>query len=457
QNDLQDLHYLESEYCSQGDTVHYNKPIQFFKSAYDSYLLDYEDNLYLDFQMAYSAVNFGYRNPLYEEALNEQIKTLPQLASEYVSKEKVILSSLIGKTCQKTFGQKGRVHFNVGGAQSIDDSLKLVSINKGNRNVFAFEGAYHGRTLGASALTSSYRYRKGFGEFGSRALFIPYPYCFRCPYGKKQENCNLYCAKQFKRLFDSEYQTILDTRDKSTEVSAFYIEPVQGTGGYIIPPAGYLEEIATVLKEYNILLVSDEIQMGFYRTGKMWASEHFNITPDILVFGKSMTNGLNPLSGLWATEKLISPDKFPPGSTHSSFGSNPIGCKLGIATFEHINSSSYEKEVSEKGKYLLSELKELQKKHPCIGDVDGLGLALRVEICHEDGLTPNKGLTDQIKHTALKTSIKTDDGDFRLVLDIGGYYKNVLTLAPNLRVTKKQMDNFITIIDRIITSLTKNK
>ena len=137
--------------------------------------------------------------------------------------------------------------------------------------MFAFEGGYHGRTLGASAITSSYRYRRRYGHFGDRACFIPYPYCFRCSYGKQRDDCDLYCLKQFARLFETEYYGVWDAKVGQAEYAAFYVEAIQGTGGYVIPPKGYFQALKAVLDAYHILLVDDEIQMGFFRTGKFWA------------------------------------------------------------------------------------------------------------------------------------------------------------------------------------------
>ncbi|MBF0173948.1 MAG: aminotransferase class III-fold pyridoxal phosphate-dependent enzyme, partial [Magnetococcales bacterium] len=332
-----DLAAMEARYCSWGDTVHYNDPIRMFEECQDAFLFDSHGNRYLDFQMAYSAVNFGYRNGFFLDAILDQLDRLPQIASEYVTREKILLCARICRSVEERWGIPGRVHFNVGGSQAIEDSLKLIAANCGRRKVFAFEGSYHGRTLGASSISSSFRYRSRYGDFGDRACFIPFPYCFRCPYGKDIQDCDLYCANQFARLFESEFQGLKDMRDGRTEFVAFYAEAIQGTGGYVIPPKGYFPKLKRILDEHGILFVLDDIQMGFFRTGTLWSIEHFGIEPDVLIFGKSLTNGLNPLSGIWAREKLISPDRFPPGSTHSSFASNPIGVRLGLATFDWID------------------------------------------------------------------------------------------------------------------------
>ncbi len=449
--DQQQLLEMEAAYCSWGDTVHYNEPLKIFTESEGLYIKDAEGNRYLDMQSAYGSVNFGHRNQFFIDALQEQLGKIPHLASEYVTREKIILSKLICQSVESVTGEKGRVHYNVGGAQAVDDALKLIATNRGHRRAFAFEGSYHGRTIGASAITSSYRYRSRFGSFTDRAHFIPFPYCFRCPFGKQREECDLFCAKQFERLFESEYQAVIDPRTGATECAAFFVETVQGTAGYIAAPDGYLQELQRVLREHNILLVIDDIQMGFYRTGTLWSMERFGIAPDVLIFGKSLTNGLNPLSGLWAREELIAPEHFPIGSTHSTFSNNPLGMRLGVATFEWMQQQDYETHVAEIGSYLLDKLKELQQQFPQMGDVDGLGLAVRIEMCEEDGFTPSKELTDTVKQLALDESVPTEDGDLRLILDVGGHYKNVFTLAPPLDIGRSEVDTFIVIFKQQLT------
>src|SRR5207237_1606644 len=162
-----------------------------------------------------------------------------------------------------------------------------------------------------------------------------------------------------------------DAKAGESEFSAFYVEPIQGTCGYVVPPPEYFPALKKVLDERHILLVDDEIQMGFYRAGKFWAIENFGVEPDIIVFGKALTNGLNPLSGLWAREELISPEVFPPGSTHSTFNSNPMGTAVGLEVLRMLADGDYETEVAAKGAYFLEGLKELQTRWPQIGDSDG--------------------------------------------------------------------------------------
>ncbi len=446
----------EKKYCSWGDTVHYLDPPKFFERCEGSFLFDKNNTPFLDLQMWYSAASFGYANKRLGVALKNQIDKLPQLACQYLHREKVELAEKIARSIERLFGEKGRVHFNVGGSQAVEDSLKLVRSHTKKNLVFAFMGGYHGRTLGASAITSSYRYRRRYGHFSDRAHFVPYPYCFRCPYGKKYPDCGLYCAQQFEKLFETEYNGVWDSKAQESEYGAFYVEAIQGTGGYVIPPKEYFPYIKKVLDRHKILLVDDEIQMGFHRAGKLWALAQFGVTPDVIVFGKALTNGLNPLSGIWAKEKLINPKVFPAGSTHSTFSSNTLGTAVGLELMKMLEEDDTEKTVMRKGKAFLNRLKALQKRHKkVIGNVDGMGLALRMEICKPDGVTPDRQLADRIFAEGMKGNIQTSKGKFGLVLDVGGYYKNVFTIAPSFTITEAEMDLAIELFETLIKRCTK--
>ncbi|MBX9722258.1 MAG: aminotransferase class III-fold pyridoxal phosphate-dependent enzyme, partial [Candidatus Obscuribacterales bacterium] len=213
---------------------------------------------------------------------------------------------------------------------------------------------------------------------------------------------------------------------------------------------------AKLCRERGILLVDDEIQMGFFRTGKLWAMENIEAPADIMVYGKALTNGLNPLSGIWAREELISPDKFGPGSTHSTFSSNSLGTAVGLEVMSILEEGGYEKSVPEKGKYFLEIIRDLQKKHKEIGDTDGLGLALRMEMCEADSYTPSRRLADMMFQRGLEGNLSYAGKKMGLILDIGGYFKNVITLAPSLEITNREMDMAHDLLDQLITSCKKD-
>ena len=447
-----DLLADEAKYCSFGDTVHYVTPPKVFTGCDGSYMFYADGTPYLDLQMWYSAVNFGYRNRRLDAVMRHQMDVLPQVASQYLHPTKIQLAKFIAQDAERKFGLPGRVHFNVGGSQSIEDSLKVVrNASNGKSLMFAFEGGYHGRTLGASSITSSYRYRRRYGHFGDRAQFVPFPYPFRRPKGMTAEEYGDYLVKEFARKFENEYHAVWDPKTNQCEYAAFYVEAIQGTGGYVVPPMNYYKGLKKVLDDHGVLLVVDEIQMGMWRTGKLWSIEHFGVKPDVLVFGKALTNGMNALGGIWAREELINPQIFPPGSTHSTFAANPLGTALGLEVMRMTHEGDFGAKIMQSGAYFLEGLKELQKRHKEIGEVDGLGLALRAEICTEDGFTPNRALLDKMVDIGLSGTLEYKGQKTGLVLDVGGYYKNVITFAPSLEISRPEIDQAMVLLDQLLT------
>lgn len=442
---------MDSEYCSFGDTVHYSKDPKVFRACEGSFMYDVKDIPYLDLQMWYATCNFGYKNKRIINAVIDQLNTMPQIAPKFIYDYKPMLAKKIADANYKRFGEKGRVHFNIGGAQAIEDAIKLVRNYTHRNGMFAFMGGYHGRTIGASCITSSFRYRERYGHFGDRAQFVPFPYCFRCHYGKKCENCDFYCVKQFAKNFESEYNSFYDRATGECEYKAFIAEPCLGTGGYINPPAGYFKELKKVLDEFGIMLVIDEIQMGMFRTGKLWAIEHFGITPDVMTFAKSITNGMNPLAGFWAKEKFIAPDVFVPGSAHSTYASNPIGMRAGYEVMSIVEEqqADFEHDIPIKSARFMEGLKALKAKYKNIGDVGGIGFALRIEITEKDGFTPNKKLCDAIQEEGLKGDLIYNGKKCGLVLNNGGFYKNIITLVPSLYITNEEIDMAIDLLDQL--------
>ncbi len=442
---------LDKKYCSFGDTVHYSSQPKIFRGCDGSFMYDSKDIPYLDLQMWYASCNFGYKNKRISDAVINQIMTMPQIAPKFLYDYKPMLAKKIADANFKRFNEKGRVHFNIGGAQAVEDVIKLVRNYTHRNGMFAFMGGYHGRTIGASSLTSSFRYRERYGHFSDRAHFVPFPYCFRCHYGKKCENCDFYCVKQFAKNFESEYNSFYDKTTGECEYKSFIAEPCLGTGGYINPPVGYFKELKKVLDEFGIMLIVDEIQMGMFRTGKLWAIEHYGVTPDVITFAKSLTNGMNPLSGFWAKEKFIAPDVFPAGSAHSTYASNPIGMRAGYEVMCIIEEEEFvlEKEIARKSAKFLDGLNILKDKYVNIGDVGGIGFALRIEITEKDRFTPNKKLCDLLQEEGLKGDLNYCGKKYGLVLNNGGFYKNILTLVPSLYITDEEIDLALALLDEL--------
>ena len=448
---------LEKKYCSQGDTSGKHNPKKLFTDCYGSYLYDEDSIPYLDMQMYNSASNFGYKNPAFHNTIIHQLNTLPTLASEFISREKVELATSICTYMEKKHNVKGRVHFNVGGAQAIDDILKLIANTTGSKNIFTFEGSYHGRTMAASSISSSYRYKRQFGSVID-VYRIPFPNCENCAYGQKRDTCQMFCLKRLETLFQSEYYGIYDKKNNSAAYTAFLAEPVLGRGGYVTPPTEYYQRLLSILKKHNILFVADEIQMGMYRTGKLWSFENYNIVPDAFTFGKSITNGLWPLSGVWAKEELISPNIWSSGSAHSTFAGNPLGMALGNTAFSIIKDTSFEFQLNKRIVKFHSIINELKKDFDFIGRTNMIGMAAGMDIVHPDTHKPFPELAYAISENALHCPIHFSDKDYGLILPCVGIFENTFTLSPNLFISDDELnlfDNLIRVYFKKINSQLK--
>lgn len=432
-----ELLVLDQRYCAQGDTSARRNPKKLFLAADGHFIFDENDIPHLDFQTCNSAANLGYRTPDHLEAIARQGNRLPALASEFMHRDRVLLAKAICDSVENAFGVRGRVHFTVGGAQAVDDALKIVAAVTGSRKVFAFQGGYHGRTIAASEVSASYRYRSVF-RGSANAVFVPFPYCFRCPFEKEPESCGLACARQFEQVVENDAAGIRGANGE-LECRAFLAEPVQGRGGYIPAPASYFQRIEPVLRRNQILLVADEVQMGFFRAGRQWSIQNFGVCPDLIIFGKSLTNGMHPLAGVWAREPLLDSSTWPPGSSHSTYGAAPLGTALGLATFEAYARRDYEVVVEESGRAVEAACRRLEAQYPCIGHVNRLGLALSLDICAPDGRTPDEALARAIVEAGLSEPVTIDGRAYGLVLTRGGHHDNMVMIAPPIDVTAAEI------------------
>jgi len=442
------LDSLDRRYCAQGDTSSRRKPKKYFEAADGHFLLDEGKVPYLDFHSCNSAANLGYGSPKHLAALSAQMHRLPALASEFMHRERVLLAEWICESVERAFGVAGRVHFSVGGAQAADDALKIVAAATGSRKVLAFEGGYHGRTIATSEVSASYRYRAVFGG-EARAVFIPFPYCFRCPFGLAPERCEMECVRQFERVVDSDAAG-LRGYGSQRECRAFLAEPVQGRGGYIPVPPQYFRQIKPVLERNGMLLVVDEVQMGFFRTGKQWSIENYGVCPDLIIFGKSLTNGMHPLSGVWARDPLLGEGNWPPGSSHSTYGAAPLGTALGLATFDAYAERDFAAMAEQTGRRLEEICRGLRERFPQIGHVNRLGLALSLDICKDDGRTPDPVLAQAIVESALNHPVSVGSRNYGLVLSRAGHFDNMVILAPPVNVTGDEVELFAHLLEAVL-------
>lgn len=324
---------------------------------------------------------------------------------------------------------KKKVFFTNSGAEAIEAAIKLARYHTGREKLISFFGAFHGRTLGALSLTASQVVqREKFGPLLPGVHQVGYGYCYRCPYHLKYPECNISCVSYledelFKRTVPAE------------EVAAIVIEPIQGEGGMVMPPAGYHEMLRDLTRRHKILLVLDEVQAGMGRTGKMFAIEHWGVEPDIIAAAKGIASGM-PLGAIIARSDLVD---WGPGAHASTFGGNPVACRAALETL-HLLETQLMKNAQVVGEYLKTHLLELTRRYPLIGDVRGVGLMLGVELV-KDRVT---------REPAVEARNQIIQKAFRRGLLLLGCGESGIRFTPPLVVTQKEVDIAIEILDRCL-------
>jgi 4-aminobutyrate aminotransferase len=310
--------------------------------------------------------------------------------------------------------------------------MKLARIYTGRDKFIAFTNAFHGRTFGALSLTASRPVqRRGFGPLLPGVIHVPYANCYRCVYNLKPEDCGMYCARIIE-------EQLFRTSVPSDEVAAIFVEPIQGEGGYVVPPPEFLRELRRICDRHGILLVADEIQCGVGRTGKMWACEHSGVVPDILCVAKGIASGL-PLGATISRAEIMN---WPPGAHASTFGGNPVAIAAALATIELVEEK-YMANAARMGIYLMERLREWPARHPLVGDVRGKGLMVGIELVKDRA---TKAYATEERDRLVRLAFENG----LLVLGCGA---STLRLMPPLMVNRRQIDAAVEILDRCLARI----
>ena len=421
----------DQRFVSQSYTRVYPFVVQ---GARGAWVEDADGNRFLDFTSGIAVCNTGHCHPRVVQAISRQAKQLIHMSGSdfYYG----LQSSLAAKLSKITPGLKEkRVFFGNSGAEAIEAALKLSHYHTKRPRILAFLGAFHGRTMGALSLTASkVIHERGFYPLVPGITHVPYAYCYRCPYHhRKYPGCSTACVDWiredlFKRSIPPE------------EVAAIFVEPIQGEGGYIVPPPEFHQRLYELAKEFGILFVDDEVQSGMGRTGKMMAIEHWGVVPDIIALAKGIASGM-PLGATVSQSEVMD---WVPGSHASTFGGNPISCRAALTTIELLEDGLIEN-AARVGAYLLEKLRDLQKRFDLMGDVRGKGLMIGIELVRDR----------QTKEKAIEERGKIIRGCFEKGLLILGAGENVIRLSPPLIITRKQADTALTIFEEVLKKVEK--
>ncbi len=346
---------------------------------------DPDDNKFLDFTSGIAVCNTGNCHPKVVQAAKDQLdKLIHTCGADFYHSPMVEVAEKLAKITKGD--HEKRVFLGNSGSEVVEAGFKLSRIHTKRQKAIAFQGAFHGRTMGALSLGASKAvHRKGFGSLVPGVTHVPYANCYRCAYNMTYPECDIACVKYIEqRLFSC----LIDPE----EVAVIVVEPVQGEGGYIVPPKEFHTRLKALSEKYGILYMADEIQTGMGRTGKMYAMEHFNVIPDLMTSAKGLASGM-PLSALITRKEIMD---WKRGALGSTYGGNPVACAWAIATIDVILSGLIEN-ADVQGRTLRAGLDKLKNKYECLGDIRGIGLMQAAEIVSErQNKTPDKKTRDKL-------------------------------------------------------------
>jgi 4-aminobutyrate aminotransferase len=398
---------------------------------------DVDGNIFLDFNAGVAVCVTGHSHPHVVDAIKRQVDEFIHISgTDYFYPHLPALAERLSGLAPGNFDKKS--HFGNSGAEAVEGAIKLAIYSTRRQKLIAFFGAFHGRTMGALSLTGSKsRQRAGFGPQALDVTHVPYANCYRCPYHLKPEECGAFetkgphCARIIEEL-------LFKTTVPVDECAAVVVEPIQGEGGYIVPPASFLQTIRRIADKYGVLVIADEVQSGMGRTGKMFASEHFDFVPDVMALAKGIASGL-PLGAVLARGDLM---KWIPGSHASTFGGNPVAIAASLATIELLEEGLIAN-AAKMGEYLLNGLRALMDRHQIVGDVRGKGLMIGIELVRDRST----------KEPAVEERDQIEVECFNRGLVIQGCGTSTIRLSPPLIIDQEQCDFALKTLDEALASV----
>jgi 4-aminobutyrate aminotransferase len=393
---------------------------------------DVDGNLFLDFTAGIAVASTGHCHPHVVAAIKDQAEKLIHMSgTDFYYAPQIDLSQRLAEGGPGASAK--RVFFTNSGAEALEAALKLARWHTGRSRAVAFFGAFHGRTYGAMSLSGSKLvHRRGFSPLVPDIHHVPYP---RGCHGCDAPNAGCECVRNIE-------ETLFRRTAPPEEVAAVFVEPIQGEGGYYVPPAGFLPALKEMCTRNGILLVADEVQSGMGRTGKMYAVEHWGVEPDIICLAKGIASGM-PLGAIIARAEVMD---WPSGSHASTFGGNPISCRAALATLDLLHGG-YMENAAERGEQLKMRLLELKSRHSEIGDVRGLGLMVAADIVKvREPYTLAPALRDAVVDAAFHKGL--------LLLGCG---ESALRFCPPLCVTPDQVETAVRILDEVLAPASAKK
>jgi len=395
-------------------------------------LKDVDGNVYIDLYGGVAVLNVGHSNPIVLEAVMKQVEKLVHALDFPTTTRRDLVIKLI-EIAPGGLGGNSKVLFGGPvGSDAIESAVKLAKYITKKSIVIAFEGGYHGQTAMSLALSSTKKFKENFVPLAPEVHFVPYAYCYRCVFGDEYPECHLQCVEYVRHILEDPYSGV-------TQPAALIVEPVQGEGGVIVPPNELLSELKKVCDENEVLLIVDEIQTGFGRTGKMFACEHSNTTPDIIAIAKALGGIGLPLSAIIYDKRL---DTWEPGAHVGTFRGHVTAMAAGLAAINFIQENKLLDHVNEVGDRILRKLKDLEEESKYIGDARGKGLMVGVEFVKDkETKEPWKKIVDEIQKRCFKRGV---------IVWKAGHYGNVIRFLPPLVITEELVNKAMEVFTSVV-------
>jgi 4-aminobutyrate aminotransferase len=377
---------------------------------------------YVDCFAGISVVNAGHGNPEVIAAAKEQMEKLVHCCS-YVYHVKPVADLAEAIAGVAPGGRLRKTFFGNSGAEAVEGALKLARLFTGRHEFLSLQMSFHGRTWGSLSVTGNAGRKRRGGPYAPGVTFVPAPYVYRSPWPDDPDAVVRHAVRSVEDAIA--YSTTKD-------IAAMIAEPVLGEGGILVPPPGYFRELKRVLDAHGILLIVDEVQSGFGRTGKLFAIEHYGVEPDILVMAKGIADGF-PLGAFTTRDEIAA--AFQPGDHLSTFGGNPVSCAAGLANVRYMLREGLPEQARQKGEYAMGFLRAA--KLPLVGDVRGLGLMIGVELVRDAATTPAAAEANVVREACLRRGV---------LVGVGGVHGNVLRLQPPLVITREELDRALGVV-----------
>lgn len=422
---------LESQAARESNARSYPRRLPLaIKRAEGIHVTDMDGKIYYDCLAGAGTLALGHNHPVIVEAIKSTLdQKLPLHTLDITTPLKEAFVDELFASLPEEFAHEARIHFCAPtGADAIEAAVKLAKIVTGRSGVFSFHGGYHGSTHATMSLSGTLHQKGEIQGLMPDVHFLPYPYAYRCPFGVGGEQCHQLGARYIRSILG-------DPESGVRLPAAMVLEVVQGEGGAIPAPVEWLREIRRITEEHGILLIIDEVQTGFGRTGKLFAFEHAGIVPDILVLSKAIGGSL-PLSVLVYRKQF---DRWKPGAHIGTFRGNQLAMAAGLASLQYINRENIPEQVNQRGRQLMRRLDALKQEVSEIGDVRGRGLMIGIEIV--DGLGKTDALGQPLANPALASAIQRKCFQKGLILELGGRHSSVVRFLPPLIVTEAEIDS----------------